>query len=231
MKGILFGGQEIEVAPEIWDAGLQWEDRKGGKVAQHYSTVKFFHDQVAKLVNPTVLDVGANVGNYSIAAALHPGATVYAFEPNPRVVPLLEKQIELNHLGDRIIVLPVGLWHREEPKVLLVHPRLARSGSATFGNHPHKNEWDKITVGVRKLDSFGALWPNGVQIIKLDVEGAEWYVLRGGRKVIKRCKPALFMEHVNTHLFNYTREDLVNTLKSWGYKSFDRRGIDMWVTA
>jgi len=232
MRGILFSDQEIEVAPEIWEIGLQWDARKrGGKVARHYSTVEFFHNRVAEIANPVVVDAGASIGNYSIAAALHPGAKVFAFEPNPRVIPLLKKQIELNDLEDRITVLPYGLWHREEAKTLLVHPRLARSGSATFGDHPHKDEWDKITVQGRKLDSFRALWPNGVDIIKLDVEGAEWYVLRGGRKVIKGRRPALFMEHVNTHLFGYTKTDLINTLKSWGYKNFDERGIDVWVTA
>lgn len=231
MKGILFGEQKIEVAPEIWEIGLQWDARKGGeKVARHYSTVGFFHDRVTEIPNPVVVDAGASIGNYSIAAALHPGAKVFAFEPNPKVIPLLEKQIELNNLKDRITVLPYGLWHREGTKTLLAHPKLQRSGSATFGDHPHRNEWDKIMVRVRKLDSFAELWPNGVDIIKLDVEGAEQYVLRGGRRVIKKHKPALFMEHVNTHLFGYTRKDLINILISWGYKNFDQRGIDIWVT-
>jgi len=231
MKGLLFGEREIEVGPEIWETGLQWRPRGSGKRAQHFSTMGFFHDRVAELTNPVVVDVGANVGNFSITAALHPGTTVYAFEPNPRVIPLLEKQIKLNNLEDCVTVLPYGLWHKEGTKVLLAHPRLARSGSATFGNHPHKNEWEKFTVQVRKLDSFAGLWPNGVDIIKLDVEGAERYVLRGGRKVIKRHKPALFMEHVNTHLFGHTKKDLTGLLRSWGYKNFNQMGIDIWITA
>jgi FkbM family methyltransferase len=231
VKGILFGRQEIEVTPEIWDIGLQWDKHGDGKVSRHYSTVKFFHKQVARLDRPVVIDAGACIGSYSIAAALHPGATVYAFEPNPRILPLLKKQIALNHLEDRITVLPYGLWHKEGEEMLLVHPRLARSGSATFGDHPHKNAWHKIPVATRKLDSFAELWPNGVHIIKLDVEGAERNVLRGGRRIIKRYLPALFMEHVNAHLFGYTKRDLVNLLKSWGYKNFDQKGIDIWVTA
>lgn len=229
-KGILFDDFEINVDEIIWEMGLQWEYG----VTRHPRSVHFFYNRLMEIEkkNPVVLDIGANVGNYSMLAKFRPDATFYAFEPNPRVVELLTKQIELNGLEDRVIPMPYGLYHKEGKKELAVHPRLTRAGSATFGKHPHKDKWDKIMVPVRKLDSFLHLWPNGVDLVKIDVEGAEWFVLRGGRTVFKIQKPPILMEYVkaNCKLFGYDRKVLKETLRTWGYNHFQELNIDIWVT-
>lgn len=231
MLGRLFGDFTIEVSDRVWEAKLQWDDG----IVRHPATVEFFYRRLMEIEkpNPIILDIGACVGNYSMLAKFRSDAKFYAFEPNPAVFSLLVEQIRLNGLAGRVIPFPCGLFNRKGWKTLAAHPRLTRAGSATFGEHPHKDEWDKIQVPVRRLNSFVHLWPNGVDLVKLDVEGAELYVLRGGRKVFKAQKPPLLLEYVksNCKLFGYDRECLKKTLFSWGYKKFEKvGGIDRWAT-
>jgi len=230
MRGLLFEGFEIDIDDTIWEMGLQWEYG----IARHSGSVRFFYNRLMEIEkkNPVVLDIGACVGNYSMLAKFRPDAAFYAFEPNLRVFNLLVEQIRLNGLEDRVIPMHFGLYHKEGKKELAVHPRLTRGGSATFGEHPHKKHWDKIMVPVRKLDSFLHLWPNGVDLIKMDVEGAEWFVLRGGRTIFKIQKPPMLMEYVkaNCKLFGYDRKILKETLRKWGYNHFQELNIDLWVT-
>ncbi|MFZ5452687.1 MAG: FkbM family methyltransferase [Thermodesulfobacteriota bacterium] len=118
-----------------------------------------FIDDVYRLENldltgMTVLDVGANIGDSSIALASR-GAKVHAFEPLSSLSELLFANVRVNHLEDRIVVHPVGLSHQDEVISL---------------------ENDKLVL-VEAVNYLKAQGLAGVDLIKLDCEGCEYHLL------------------------------------------------------
>ncbi|MDD2901790.1 MAG: FkbM family methyltransferase [Syntrophales bacterium] len=102
----------------------------------------------------TVLDVGANIGDTSIALASR-GAKVHAFEPLSSLSELLGANVRINRLEDRIVVHPVGLGRKDE--VI-----------------PVENDKLVLVEAIRYLKSQGLAQ---VDLIKLDCEGCEYHLL------------------------------------------------------
>lgn len=232
MKAILFDDFEVEIDPRIWEIGPSW--RKGR--AKDGYLIKFLHKRLRGLENPVVLDIGACAGAFSLLAKFHPDAFFYAYEPNPRAFEFLLENIRLNDLGMRIGTMPFALSNKDGRATLLVPPQQNRAGSSTIGPHPHSDIWDKVTVETRRLDRFS--WPDGIDLIKLDVEGAEFLVLKGGRHTIKKYKPGILLEYFepNTRRFGYKPDAIKKLLQSWGYKNFqpvegEGKCYDLWATA
>jgi FkbM family methyltransferase len=226
MKRILYGNLEVEVDDEACENNLWLEEPR------HPKTLKFLHGILRRMKAPVMLDIGAGQGRYALLAKFVPDLRALCWEPNPAAYRYLVKNVQLNGLEERVVTFPCGLWKRPGQKTLYVHPQSRRFRSATMGNHPHMAEWDKVKVEVKRLDDFESYWAQtGVNLVKMDVEGAERYVLRGSQRTIKRYKPPLFMEYVNTHLFDYKAEELTDTLKDWGYRQFQKIGdTDLWIT-
>ena len=107
------------------------------------------------LTGKTVLDVGANIGDSSIAFASR-GAKVHAFEPLSSLSELLDANVRANRLEDRIVVHPVGLGRKDE--VIPV-------------------ENDKLVL-VEAISYLKAQGLAEVDIIKLDCEGCEYHLLQ-----------------------------------------------------
>jgi FkbM family methyltransferase len=226
VKRILYGDLEVEVDDEACENNL-WLEKP-----RHPETLRFLHKMLRRMETPVMLDIGAGQGRYALLAKFVPDMRVFCWEPNPVACETLKRNVRLNGLFNHVIIFQCGLWKKPGQKTLYVHPKSRRFRSATMGDHPHKEGWDRVEVPVKRLDDFQSYWAQtGVDLVKLDVEGAEWYVLRGGRHTIKRYMPPLFMEYVNTHLFGYEADDLMDTLKSWGYKHFQEIGEhDLWIT-
>jgi FkbM family methyltransferase len=142
---------------------------------------------VRALVRPEdlVLDVGANLGVYTVVSAMQ-GARVVAFEPNADARALLLANIDLNRLSERVRVSS--------------HALADFSGSAGFTtdleecNHIARGSDDRSApVEVRQLDEVTL--PDGpITLIKIDVEGYDEAVLRGARKTLLRDQPVLIIE-------------------------------------
>ena len=130
------------------------------------------------------LDIGANIGCISMAL-LHDGRQVVAFEPQPEVHKLLVK----NMAG-------FGTAHNmalgnESGTVQM--PKVYYSAKGNFGGLGigTKSMYGNIDVPMSTLDSFGY---EDVGFIKIDVEGFEEAVLRGGALTILRDKPIMYIE-------------------------------------
>ncbi|MDQ3929139.1 MAG: FkbM family methyltransferase [Chloroflexota bacterium] len=150
----------------------------------------------------TVLDVGAHFGYFSLLSARlsGPEGTVWAFEPVPHVVRLLARNIEANNFGGRIHVVPRAVSNT--PGRTTIYVNLAESmtstlypGAATMdtpakqrvnagSNRPRLRP---IEVVCTSLDEWAARqnWPR-VDIVKIDIEGAEEAALRGMVQMSKR---------------------------------------------
>lgn len=133
-----------------------------------------------------VLDIGANVGMFSLGVkAAKPGATVLAFEPMPRTLDALRKNIELHEL-DAITVYPLALGTEEDSSVEFTFYPQAPANSTRF---PEEKVIDaeilgKSTTVLVEVTTAAAVLakhpePARIDLVKIDVEGAELDVLKG----------------------------------------------------
>ncbi len=126
----------------------------------------------------TFLDIGSNVGVYSVLASAEVGAETIAFEPIPSTFEILQKNLALNeHSAGRVHALNLGLGSQEGS--------IAFTKSEDTVNHVATEQeissGDIIQVPVSKLDDvLGKYSLKDVVFMKIDVEGFETEVLRGG---------------------------------------------------
>lgn len=134
------------------------------------------------------IDVGANVGAYTLLASKVIGANSIAFEPIPDTVRKLKNQLALNGIGDKVTIFNVGV----SDKVGNLH--FTNQNSTT--NHVSTNGKTKDTIEVEVLTLDKAIGDgNDPLFIKIDVEGFEYKVLKGATTLLntKRVK-ALIVE-------------------------------------
>ena len=131
------------------------------------------------------VDVGANIGMYTVLMAGWVGTTgrVLAYEPSPDVLDFLRANVALNWASDRVTVRGVGVSSTPGQVTLYVTERfmanssLRKPGEAYFADFP-MDTVREVEVEVVTLDqdaeSFGH-----IDLVKIDVEGAECSVLKG----------------------------------------------------
>jgi FkbM family methyltransferase len=132
------------------------------------------------------VDVGANAGIMTILAAARVGAAgrVYAFEPNPAVVAELERHISVNGFGDRVRTLRFALSNADGRAALHVTPVMSGLSSIAAEAAPAASalraSGQAIDVETRRFDGWmRAAGLDRVDVMKIDVEGAEELVLAG----------------------------------------------------
>jgi FkbM family methyltransferase len=171
-------------------------------------------------IDPVVMDVGANIGLVSLdMLAAVPGARIFAFEPGPHQCQLFRTTIRENGLEQRIELSEVALGDREGSATFAVHATEHASGDGFFDTG-RAGATRTIEVGVRTVDGW---WIDAgrpaVRLLKIDTEGAELMVLRGGEGMIAHCRPLLFLEinAVNLRPYPYDASDILDWLQSHGY--------------
>lgn len=169
----------------------------------------------------TFVDVGANEGIYSIFAAscVGRGGVVWAFEPSARELERLQRNRESNDLDFRIF--PVGLSDTNGTAELLVAED-SHGGLNTLGGIAYAGvaEARRESIPLRRLDDVIAEnAPARVDIIKIDVEGAELQVLRGAAESLRRYRPLLLFEVLLPALVKQgtSPEELMDYVRAQGY--------------
>jgi FkbM family methyltransferase len=125
------------------------------------------------------VDVGANVGSYTILACAVKGARGVAFEPVPATFSRLRENLRVNDLDARVEAHNIGLSGEEG--------ELAFTAGENCTNHviaDGEAEADVVRVKVRTLDA--ALEGQSPSMIKIDVEGFETRVIDGAREALRR---------------------------------------------
>ena len=138
-----------------------------------------------------VIDLGANIGYFTLILAKLVGPTgkVFAFEPDPRNLALLKKNVEYNNYKN-VIIVPKAVSNVNDKCTLY-------TGQKTFGqNKIYKPKNTKIQKFIPidsetvRLDDF--FRTNGlldkISFIKLDVEGAEFLAFSGMKEILKLTK-------------------------------------------
>jgi len=171
----------------------------------------------------TFVDVGAHIGVYSLKAAQAMGSQghVIAIEPNPETVQKLRDNIQAS--GDNnIAVQPVACSDSETDLDLFAAARsntgetsLSRANAAQAGTvravyHVHARPLDAIleAAGVARVD-----------VVKIDVEGAEMLVLKGARQTLARYSPVISVELIDRQLksMGSSIAEVTEFLRSQGY--------------
>jgi FkbM family methyltransferase len=130
----------------------------------------------------TVLDIGANIGYYALLeASLEGTKKVYALEPDPRNITLLEKNVRLNGFGDRIQIYPYAVSDKNGTETFYLGERSNVSSFVKRGDVVGQAEVKCIT-----LDDFEHI--QEVDFIRMDVEGYEVPILRGARNFLTKTK-------------------------------------------
>ena len=135
-----------------------------------------------------MIDVGANYGYFSLLwAGANPRNRVFAFEASPKNGPALLRNVEKNGLAGRVDVQGVAVGR--EPGVLRFAP--GPKEETGWGGFTLDRDEGAIEVRVRTLDD---LLPPGivVKVLKIDVEGADTWVLQGAEQLLRQRR----VEHI-----------------------------------
>ena len=155
----------------------------------------------------TVWDIGANVGLYTLpsARAVRPDGRVHAFEPMPRNVRFLRRHIALNRLTN------VEVWEvavSDRGGTLL----MAEGDSPSEFHADSRGTWMVRAIALDDwLAERGGPPPD---LVKIDVEGSDDAVLRGGARTWAVHRPGI---HLSLH-GERQRQECARLLTSWGYR-------------
>lgn len=132
-----------------------------------------------------VVDVGANVGYYSVLSArlVGPQGQVYALEPSRSIRERLETNLLLNASAN-VQVFPVGAWH--EPGRATLNLVDGNRGSSTLGATQNSTESESVEL-VRIDEVIPESVHSKIRLLKIDVEGAEWSALRGAERILEKA--------------------------------------------
>jgi FkbM family methyltransferase len=151
--------------------------------------------ELACSAGATVLDIGANIGLYSVVAAkrIGPSGRVYAFEPVPENIAFLRKNLEVNGVADRVAVQEAAAGEADgELEIFLSDRQIGTHSAAKLAG----GGGSSVKVPMRSVDTFvNNNGVNRVDVVKIDVEGYDFQVLQGALQTLRRHKPTLFIEY------------------------------------
>lgn len=172
--------------------------------------------------NNTFIDIGANIGSYSLIASKGVGKNgkVICFEAIKKTFNKLTKNINDNGLIN-IEVYNNAIYNNNQILTLFVANN-SNLGMSSIHQHDSQSGTKESCEAVT-LDSF--IKSNSIEaidLIKIDVEGAELYALEGMKECIQKFKPSIFIELSNNVLKNteINKQQIIDLLINQGYKMF-----------
>ena len=181
---------------------------------------------LASVVQPgmTFIDVGANEGLFSTFVARRTGPTgrVFAIEPSSREFGMLERNLMLNRLDNVAAIRAAACNRNGEGLLRIAEPDHA--GQSTLGDFAYEiKAVESQTVPLARLDDLLQEAGAGrIDVMKIDVEGAEVSALQGAARILQRDRPLLLVEVVDAALRGHgaSREALTGLLQEFGYGLF-----------
>lgn len=171
----------------------------------HEYEILFHHDYepaIAELIRRTVhdgdvcIDIGANIGSLTLVMAHAAGASgkVIAVEPNPHIAERLKANIDLNRLGN-CLVIQAAVSDRRGSATLHVAPKDAfHQGKSSL--RPVQGLQEEIFVETIRGEDLGReIGPGRCVFIKIDVEGHDFVVLRELSDILETHRPHVVFEY------------------------------------
>jgi FkbM family methyltransferase len=177
-----------------------------------------------------VIDVGANIGLFSLVVAKRlerlGGGTVFAVEPATEAFRLLTEHVEANALQDLVAPVRVAFGRDKGTSMLFSSPRFSVEDIATYSLVPSSGEAIENVPVVGCDDWVAEAGVPRVDIVKIDVEGAESDVLAGMSNVLTNHRPrALIVEIVDPHLrrAGSSAREVMELMQRRGYDPYPLR--------
>jgi FkbM family methyltransferase len=173
------------------------------RIAQHRCWEQHIVPQVGRFMRPggLFLDVGANIGYYSLyVASSLPGARCIAFEPNAVIFRQLVENIRLNSFSERITAHETVVSDCIEETDFYMqkdscHNRGLSSVLRNYDLELAPQHTEKLRLKSATIDGMVAdADRETVSVIKVDTQGNEFQVIRGALDTIARAKPVIFFE-------------------------------------
>jgi FkbM family methyltransferase len=173
------------------------------------------------------VDVGCHKGAYTywLRRAVGDSGEVIAFEPQPKQSRYLAELFgKLDYSNVRLVSMGLSDSPGQLP-MFLPHARGATHEASFVSAKGDQNACDRIDVEVTTLDAFFADSQRGPNFVKIDVEGHELEVLRGGLETLRRHRPTLLVECEARHRPGRDVAEVFFLLETLGYRgSFFHRG-------
>lgn len=191
-------------APVFGGSRLMWIDLSDRYVSlaclqDAYEPVESRFIRGVLKANDVFVDVGANVGWYTMLAStiVGDGGHVHAFEPRRPMVDYLQSTVKLNGLANAVTVHAIGLSNENTSESLMWVATSDNGGSASLARGDASADMICQPIEVRTLDG---LQLGHVDVMKIDVEGAEPLVFEGARATIERDRPIVLTEVLPSQL-------------------------------
>jgi len=163
----------------------------------------------------TVLDVGANIGTVTLQASVcvESSGRIYSIEPHPQIFKFLNENIKLNNFENvKLFNIAVG----------------DKSGTILFSNQKSdcqnkimlEKSNETIEVPIKLLDELTTEEPE-INLLKIDVEGFEKFVLLGAKKTLEKTN-CVYIETIEKlyNYYNYDRKKIFKILHDYGFELF-----------
>jgi len=177
-------------------------------------------DLLPRFIHPgdTVLDIGGNHGLYAyhLSRLVGPSGKVHTFEPLPPNLRILKHTIKTHGLSN-VTLHPCGCGEKPERATFCIP--LDR-GIPQLGWGRQGTEGLKFDCEIVRLDD---VIDCRVSFLKIDIEGAELFALRGAERVVRESRPVILFEaHNHTRDFGYAQQAVFDFLSQLGYRFFSR---------
>lgn len=179
---------------------------------------RFCLDCIRGIANPVVIEAGTHVGFHALRWLKWRGdLRMLAVEANPETAALLRGNVENNGFGSRCRVYDLAVGDREGDVEFILSSDDAFSSLIFNQRVPEKR---RLKVPMKTLDWLvQEACLERLDLIKIDVEGAELLVLSGAQAVISQFQPHIFMEIYSRNNLSVPPEETIRRMIAHGYEA------------
>lgn len=213
-----FFGLYFKINPKDIDGTGGFIYRQG----EYYETdeTRFLLDHIELQPNEIILDIGANIGWYSLLfAKKFPKNKIFAFEPEPKNYDFLLENIQLNKLEN---IVPIKKAISDNEATI----NLYKFNETNLGRHSALpiNTNEIITVDATTIDNFvisNQIDPANIKLLKIDIEGYELQALKGATQTLNSI-PYIMCEYSPEYMKKggIDPEELLQLLSNYNYKPY-----------
>lgn len=172
------------------------------------------------------VDVGANVGAYTLLASGAVGARAYAFEPIPQTYERLVANLRINDLFDRVQAMNVAVSDASAPLVF-------ETNQDTMNHVLAAGEASEQAASVSAVVLDEVLRDEAPAVLKVDVEGYETPVIGGALRTVGNASTHSLIMEVNAsgNRYGYKQDELLHRLSEMGFRSYSYDPFTRVLTA